>query len=366
MIKLTKLLTSFLFSTLLFFSYFVAVSQEVQNNGKIRNMTGKEIEMDSLNHFTKVLMDKLQVPGISMAIINNGTVVYHSTAGYADIEKGQKVTANTIFEGASLSKPLFSFLAMSFVEQGMLDLDTPLYTYLPYPDIAHDDRYKKITARMVLSHTTGFPNWRSDYDSKALFIQFEPGSSFFYSGEGYQYLAKVLAHLNHTDDLGLERIFQKRIAEPLNLQTTKFIQDKKNLKNKARGYVGNKPYSGNDDLSVFGAAFSVHAEALDFSKWLVALLNKDLISEKSYQELFGTQVVLPEDHEQRQLGVSEWTLGFAKAQLPIGVAFGHGGNNPGYTSLFAIVPETKWGVVIFTNANQSQLPLGILQYLMTP
>ena len=311
-------------------------------------------------------MEKFEVPGLSMAIINNGKVVFHTTRGYADIEKAKKVTPNTIFEAASLSKPLFSFLTMDFVEDGILDLDTPLHKYLPYPDIAHDDRYKKITARMVLSHTTGFPNWRSDYDTKELFIQFDPGTSFFYSGEGYQYLARVLAHLNNTDDLGLEQLFQKRIAEPLNLRTTKFIQDKNNFKNKAQGYVGSMPKSGNDDPDVFGAAFSVHTEALDFSKWLLALLNKELISEKSYQELFGTQVVLPEDHEQRQLGVTEWTLGFAKAQLPVGVAFGHGGNNPGYTSLFAIVPQNKWGLVVFTNADQSQLPLGILQYLMTP
>lgn len=366
MITVTRLLAKTIFCALLFFSNYTLVSQITQGKGKIRNMAGKEVEMDSLDFFTQVLMDKLEVPGISIAIINDGKVVYHNAAGYADIEKEKKVTTGTIFEAASLSKPLFAFLVMDFVEQGILNLDTPLYEYLSYPDIAHDERYKKITARMVLSHTTGFPNWRTDYDSKELFIQFEPGTSFFYSGEGYQYLAKVLMHLSNTDDQGLEEIYQNRIAEPLQLEVTKFVQDQDNLNNKAKGYEGGIQKSGNDDPAIFGAAFSIHSEALDFSKWLVALLDKKLISQSGYAELFKTQVVLPEDHEQRQLGVSAWALGFAKAEFPIGTAFGHGGNNTGYTSLFAIVPKTKWGVVIFTNANQSQLPLGILQYLMTP
>jgi CubicO group peptidase (beta-lactamase class C family) len=69
------------------------------------------------------------------------------------------VNDQTLFEAASVSKPIFAYFVMRMVEKGLLNLDTPLYKYLPYPDIEHDDRYKLITARMVLNHTTGFPNW---------------------------------------------------------------------------------------------------------------------------------------------------------------------------------------------------------------
>lgn len=366
MITTAKLLTNTIFCALLLCIHGKILAQDHRANSSIKNMAGKEIVPDSLTRYSKSLMQELKVPGVSIALINDGKVVYHNVMGYADLEGKSKVTPTTIFEGASLSKPLFAFFTMDFVERGLLDLDTPLHHYLPYPDIAHDERYKKITARMVLSHTTGFPNWRNDYDHKTLFIQFDPGTSYFYSGEGYQYLAKVLMHLSNTNDAGLEDIFQDRIAKPLQLQYTKFVQDTYNLENKAKGYQDNIQKSGDDHPGVFGAAFSIHSEALDFSKWLIALLNRELISTASYEQLFRTQVILPENHEQRQLGVAEWTLGFAKAQLPGGVAFGHGGNNPGYTSLFAIEPEKKWGLVIFTNANQSQLPLEILKYLMTP
>jgi CubicO group peptidase (beta-lactamase class C family) len=90
-----------------------------------------------------------------------------------------------------------------------------LYKYLPYPDIEYDDRYKLITARYALSHQTGFPNWRYDEPDKKLDIMFKPGTGFHYSGEGYQYLAKVIAHLNNIEEGKLDSIFQKEIAEPL-------------------------------------------------------------------------------------------------------------------------------------------------------
>lgn len=332
----------------------------------IKNLVGKEIPTDAIEAFIANQMLAHDVPGLSLALINDGEVVYHLVRGYADIDKNKNVTKRTIFEGASLSKPLFAYFIMSFVEEGKIDLDKPLYEYLPYEDIADDERYKKITARMVLSHTTGFPNWRADHEGGKLFISFEPGSAFQYSGEGYQYLAKVLAHVLGTDDAGLESVYQDRVARPLKLKYTKYLQDSRNMKNKAQGYKDGKTVEEDDDPKKFGSAFSIHSEALDFSKWLLALMKKEGLSEESFNELFKTQFVLPDGHPQKQLGITDWTLGFAKANMPFGSAFGHGGNNPGYASIFIIAPEVKWGYVMFTNANQSQLPMAFLQYLMTP
>ena len=140
-------------------------------------------------------MDTLNIPGLSIAVINDSKVVYHQTFGYANHEKKLPVTDKTIFERASLSKSIFAFFMMKFVEEGKIDLDKPLYEYLPYPDIAHDDRYKKIKGRMVLSHRSGFPNWRENEADRKLKIKFEPGTNYEYSGEGYQYLAMVLKNI---------------------------------------------------------------------------------------------------------------------------------------------------------------------------
>ena len=111
---------------------------------KIKNLVGFEVSTDSINTFLKSRMDSLNIPGLSIAVINDSKVVYHQTFGFANLEKKLPVTNKTIFEGASMSKSIFAFFVMKFVEEGKLDLDKPLHKYLPYQDIAHDERYKKI------------------------------------------------------------------------------------------------------------------------------------------------------------------------------------------------------------------------------
>jgi len=177
---------------ILFFLTIPITSCHSQN--KIKNLKAFDVPIDSINIFLKARMDSLNIPGLSIAIINNSKVVYRQTFGYANLEKKIPVTNKTIFEGASISKSVFAFFAMKHVEEGKLDLDKPLYEYLPYPDIEYDERYKKITARIVLSHRSGFPNWRENEKDKKLKIKFEPGTAYEYSGEGYQYLAMVLKH----------------------------------------------------------------------------------------------------------------------------------------------------------------------------
>lgn len=114
----------------------------------------------ALDNFIAEQMASLQLPGLSVAIINDGKIVYQRALGQANMETNSIVKEGSIFEAASLSKPVFSGFVLKMAEQGKLNLDTPLYKYLPYPDIENDERYKLITARMVLTHKTGFPNWR--------------------------------------------------------------------------------------------------------------------------------------------------------------------------------------------------------------
>ncbi len=318
----------------------------------VLNLNNQKVRIDSINSFVERKMVEMQIPGVSYAIINDAKLVYHDVKGYANKEEKISVTKQTIFEGASLAKPLFAYLTMFLVEDGKLDLDVPLYKYLEYPDIAHDERYKKITARMVLAHSTGLPNWRTDFDDNKLFLQFNPGTNFNYSGEGYQYLAKVLEKLLMTDYRGLESFYQKKVAIPLQMNVTKFIQDESNLKNKAEPYKNDEKISKGEIQAEFGAAYGIHSEAEDFSRWLIALMENKGLSNSSYEELFKDQFIIPEDSPYKKEGVSAWTLGFAKAEIGGNTLFGHGGNNPGYTSLFLIDKTKKWGIVLFTNANQ--------------
>ena len=345
------------------FLLLLCIQEQSLGQKTVKNLMGQDVAVDSIDIFLETMMKQLKVPGASVVLINEGKVVYKTSKGFADVERQIKVTSQTIFEGASLSKPLFAYLVMKDVENGLLDLDKPLFQYLPYKDIAYDERYKKITARMVLSHTAGFPNWRSDSGGTKLKIKFAPGTSFEYSGEGYQYLVKVLAHIHHTDDKGLEAIFQQRIAQPLQMKFTKYIQDAYNLQNKAQPYDQGKRIQGEKVTNEFGAAYSVHTNAEDFSKWIMALLAGKGLSQSSYQALFKPQVTIPENSRYKQQGVVHWTLGFAEAHMPFGTVYGHGGNNPGYTSLFTINRAKKWAFLVFTNAHQSTLALQLLLFL---
>ena len=131
----------------------------VEERNSVTNLMNQEVLIDSIENFIDNKIKEMNIPGLSMAIINDGQVVYHIVKGYADIKKKSLVDERTIFEGASLSKPLFAYMVMFLVEDGKLDLDKPLHEYLDYHyhDIdKEDERYKQITARMVLSHTTGF------------------------------------------------------------------------------------------------------------------------------------------------------------------------------------------------------------------
>src|SRR5581483_7339401 len=101
---------------------------------------------------------------------------------------------------ASFTKVAFAYTVLQLVQEKVLDLDRPVYQYLPKPlpeyedwaDLAGDGRWKKFTARMLLSHTSGLPNWRYFEDDKKLHIHFEPGTKYAYSGEGLQLLQLVV------------------------------------------------------------------------------------------------------------------------------------------------------------------------------
>jgi len=334
----------------------------------INSYVGINIPKDSIDSYLDLKMKSLNIPGLSIAIINDGQVVYHSTKGYAILEDKKAITNNTIFEGASISKSVFAYFVMKFVEERKLDLDKPLYQYMPYPDIEYDQRYQKITARMVLSHRTGFPNWREDEKDGVLKLKFNPDSGYGYSGEGYQYLALVLKHIENTDWDGLESIFQEKVARPLGMTHTVFIENQYTKNHKAAAYVPegrvdveNDYWSKKDD-GIFSAPASIHSESIDFSKWMIAVMNGEGLTEESFEELFKPHSLVQETDYYDLY----YTLGFNTPQIPLTDIYIHGGDNIGFTSWFAFDRDKKWGYVLFTNSEYGdELGEELLFYLFT-
>lgn len=340
--------------SLIIFSVILISGCSLKEKSAIETYLGIKISKETLDNYLDLKMNELNIPGISISLINNGAIVYHKTAGYQNKEQEISVNANTIFEAASLSKPLFAYFVMKYVDEGKIDLDKPLYEYLAYSDIAYDERYKKITARMVLSHKSGFPNWRANEPDNKLRIKFEPGTNYSYSGEGYQYLATVLKHLEGTDWDGLERKFQEKVAQPLGMKHTVFIQDSYTKIHKADPYDRNgnwvdKVNGLNSKYRFqFRAPESIHTEALDYSKWLIGLMNEEQLTKNSYKELFQPHSLV-EEQSSSYYDVN-YTLGFFKPDIPFTDLYIHGGNNYGFTSWFAFDKNKKWGYVLFTNS----------------
>lgn len=318
------------------------------------NLSGSKVSVDSIEIYINKKMEEMKIPGLSMAIINDGKIAYHFTAGYGNLESTEQVTNQTIFEGASTSKSLFAHLMMFLVDEGKLDLDVPMYTYLNEnlrSIYNYDQRYELITARMALSHMSGFPNWRGNSELR---IEFDPGTAFGYSGEGYQFLVRVAEAVLNTDYQGLENYFQEKVARPLNLKHTKFVQDDYNRNHKANPYNNGETMEKNLwTAQEFNSASAVHSEALEFSNWIIALMNGDGLTDKSHSALFEDHITLKDaPNLLTEEGAIAWTLGLAKYELNGKIVYGHEGNNDGFNCLFLMDKSKKWAMVQFNNANE--------------
>ncbi len=170
-------------------------------------------EIATLAATLEELMQEARVPGATFPLIKGGELAAERGLGAA---AGVAVTPDTVFEAASLSKPVAAYLVLKMAERGEIDLDRPLAELLPHPDL-DDPRRDQLTARQVLSHTTGLPNWRPGRwtdDPGPLSIGFGPGSRFSYSGEGFEYLQAVVEQLS---GVSLEELAAREIFSPLGM-----------------------------------------------------------------------------------------------------------------------------------------------------
>lgn len=338
----------------------------------VGGVAGTVTPVDEVDAFLASRMNGANVPGLSVAVINQAEVVYARTLGFADVSRQAPVTGCTIFEGASITKPLFGYLVMTFVEDGSLDLDRPLLQYLPNGDLAADDRYLAMTARMVLSHQTGLPNWWSDEPERVRSLNFAPGAGFGYSGEGYQYLARVLQEIAGVDGPGLEALFQDRVARPLGMTRTRIIPSPELLARKAAPHLSDGTLAAPWVYDAeFGAAYGVNSEAVDFSRWLIALMKRDGLSGNAFDAYFEPQdVEIPYDPapDALSLGRPRIALGLFVYDVPgLGRFYSHDGNNLGFSSLMIVHPESGWGLVAFANGDRStSMMLELAMFLNAP
>ncbi|HEU4697622.1 MAG TPA: serine hydrolase domain-containing protein [Gemmatimonadales bacterium] len=156
------------------------------------------------------------VPGVALAVVEGGRT-WQRGFGRASVERRVGVADDTVFEGASLGKPVFAHAVLRLADAGVLDLDRPLYDYLPVEEAA-DRRMRRVTARHVLGHTTGLPNWRRE--PGPLVPASDPGSTFSYSGEGFFFLQRVVERVTDTP---IARLMHERVFAPLGMRDTSYV-----------------------------------------------------------------------------------------------------------------------------------------------
>ena len=328
---------------------FSGLSQRAENiHGIFTTLDGKgQLGKAEIDSFIQTQMDSLHIVGLSIALIDDAQVVYNGVFGMKDKEKAEKVNENTLFEAASMTKPVFAYAVHKLVQKGLLSLDTPLYKYYPYEDIAQDDRYKLITARMVLSHTSGFPNWRH-VKFRELTIDSEPGSKFEYSGEAYGYLGLVIQHLTGKK---LQDVMQEEVFTPLGMNHSYMVWNDTLAADKAMGYEKDLPAEVFKPLRAHPAG-TLHTNATDYARFVVELMKEDQEENSIFSQMAVPQIEGKAPTEgDPDSGI--WVgLGIFIEKTPYGIKSNRGGNNGDFMGNFEFYKKQRSGYVFFMNCDK--------------
>ncbi|MEL7197856.1 MAG: serine hydrolase domain-containing protein [Pseudomonadota bacterium] len=307
-----------------------------------------------VDEFIEAYREHFGITGLSVALIHDGEVVYDKQFGVADTIAMTPVGPDTLFEMASISKSLFALTAMRLVERGELHLDRPLVEYLPFPQLENDEQAAKMTARHVLSHQSGLPNWAWSNDPRGwrtggpISLSFSPGDRFGYSGEAYGYLARVIEKITGTP---IDETIEEELLDPLALTSTFPSADDEQANRVALGHSHYFPtfFSIERDVWVAG---SMYSNAGDLARIAAAFMSGKIVSNETRIQVLTPEVTVPEEFLEGSNGWEEsYGLGFHMQNSPVGTLAGHGGNNGDFQTRFGIIPDRGIGYVVFANNN---------------
>lgn len=258
-----------------------------------------------------------------------------------DLLKHKPAPDNTLFNIASLTKPLTATMVLMLVDRGQWQLDEPLANYWTDPDVVGDARSKKLSTRHVLSHQSGLPNWRGHEPDGKLAFSFEPGTQWKYSGEGFEYLRKAL---EHKFNIPFEKLVDSLLFKPLNMNDTRYYwNDKVDSTLYANRYQEDGTAFPLETWYEANPSNLVLTTVKDYAKFGVGIMNGSLLSDSIYKEMTTNQAILP-NHK-------EWGLSWRLVNhLSNGeYALVHTGGNPGIRTIILLLPKSKRGIVVFTN-----------------
>ena len=302
-------------------------------------------------------MTENKVPGVSIAVIENAKIAWRRALGVKDVASNVPVDTDTMFEAASMSKPVFAYVVMKLCETGVMDLDTPLTRYTSERFLEGDRRLDLITARHVLSHTTGFQNWRSEKEPLA--IHFAPGEKYMYSGEGYNYLQTVVTRL-----LGqpFETYMKARLLGPLGMTSSAYVWTDALGKRMARPHDPNgKPVdnkkSDSAGVARYGSAGALLTTPTDYAKFVIEVINPKPSDAVRLKEQSVTEMLRPHVKLERGQYPASWALGWQIFHNSNRDFIFHGGDNEGFHCGACASVAGQSGFVVMTNGDKGTVIL---------
>ncbi|MBX7173364.1 MAG: beta-lactamase family protein [Pyrinomonadaceae bacterium] len=335
------------------------------------------------------MMELANVPGVAAAVVENGKLSWSGEFGVKNAETKEPVTSETVFPVGSLGKPVFAYTALLLKDEGLLDLDRPLIDYLPIDYVPNEPRAKTITARQVLSHSSGLQNWRFQTNQQ-LQLAFNPGERFSYSGEGIYYLQRIVEKITGK---GFEQFMREKVFEPFGMKHSSYFwlpEYEKNLvtSHNREGQVAqylstpqipkmlelatkwNKPvetWTYEDVERAFplvetrvpalptffsiNAAGTLQLTVKDYAQILIRMLDKSSRDKFSLKDETLKEMLTTKSKINSALS---WGLGIGLETNKDGSYFWHWGEGVNYRTFVIGNRTKKWGIIVFTNARNGQ------------
>ncbi len=300
------------------------------------NNFNPEIIKENLTKHIPNMMQKHHVPGLSLAMFKGENILFHLEFGVKNVNTQEKVDKDTIFEGASFTKPLIAYAALKLCQKGLLSLDVPLRTYLDKPYKSDPPLLEKVTLRQVLDHNSGFP-FLVEFN-EPLSLVCKPGTDYNYSSSAFDYLGFVMNHILHNS---LDEYLREIILHPMQMHHSSFIWEPQFevLSATPHNHRGEAVEKWKPNKVIAGC--SIHTTSLDYAKFMMNIFKQAKHSTENDIDMLNTPVKA-EDNIYTSLG---WGI----ENTTKGDYIYHAGNSLTFKSLAIAHKESELGIVFMTN-----------------